>query len=157
MNRLFLSIGMVVATVLLSGSCNETNGDADQSSVSSSNVKIEHLTSEAFIQKVFDYKNEKSWKFKGNMPVIIDFYATWCGPCKMIAPILEDLNVQYKGKVQIYKVDVDKERELAGAFGIQSIPAILFIPMNEQPQMANGALPKESFEQYIREVLKVKK
>lgn len=117
---------------------------------------MEHLTKETFIEKVFDYENEKEWKFKGNKPAIIDFYADWCGPCKMVAPILEELSTEYEGKVDIYKIDTEAQRELAGTFGIQSIPSILFIPMDEQPQMSMGALPKEAFKQAIEEVLKVK-
>lgn len=113
------------------------------------------MTTTDFIDKVFDFKNESEWAFKGDRPAIIDFYADWCGPCKMVAPILEELSENYKDKIDIYKVDTDKEQELAGAFGIQSIPSILFIPMDEKPQMAAGALPKETLEQVIGEVLKV--
>lgn len=114
---------------------------------------IEHLTKETFIKKVFDYEQNKEWKFEGNLPCIIDFYADWCGPCKMVAPILEELATEYNGKINIYKIDTEAEQELAGAFGIRSIPSILFVPLGDQPQMAAGALPKDSFKQAIEEIL----
>jgi len=121
-------------------------------------VKImpEHLTLETFKEKVFDFENNEKWNYKGEIPAIIDFYADWCGPCKQVAPIMEELANEYNGKVIIYKVDTDAEQQLAGMFGIQSIPSILFIPVGEQPQMAMGALPKESFVKIIEDVLKVK-
>jgi thioredoxin 1 len=116
---------------------------------------MEHLTKQTFIEKVFDYENSKEWKFEGELPCIVDFYADWCGPCKMVAPILEDLAKQYAGKINIYKVDTEQEQELAAVFGIRSIPSILFIPMEGKPQMALGALPRESFVQAINSVLRV--
>jgi len=115
----------------------------------------EHLTTEAFKAKVFNWDENQEWKYEGELPAIVDFYADWCGPCKMVAPILEELSAEYDGKLNIYKVDTDKEQELAMAFGIQSIPSILFIPMGEKPQMAAGALPKEQLQQVIKDVLKV--
>lgn len=119
-------------------------------------AKPEHLTLETFKEKVFDFEANKEWKFKGEIPAIIDFYADWCGPCKRVAPIMEELAIEYDGKVKIYKIDTEVERELAGMFGIRSIPSILFIPVEGQPQMTTGALPKENFVQMIKEVLKVK-
>jgi thioredoxin 1 len=116
---------------------------------------MEHLTKETFMEKVFDYEKNREWKFEGELPCIIDFYADWCGPCKMVAPILQDLSKQYEGKVNFYKVDTEKEQELAAVFGIRSIPSILFVPKDEKPQMALGALPRESFVQAINDVLKV--
>lgn len=117
----------------------------------------ELLTKTSFLEKVFNYEENKEWNFKGNLPCIIDFYADWCGPCKMIAPLLEQLSEEYKGKINIYKIDTEKEQELAAAFGIRSIPSLLFCPINEPPQMANGALPKEEFERIIKDVLNVEK
>ena len=114
---------------------------------------MEHLTSESFKQKVFNYESDKEWKFMGERPCIIDFYADWCSPCKMVAPILEELSDEYKGKIDIFKVDTESERELAGVFGIQSIPSILFIPKTGQPQMSMGALPKGSFIELINDIL----
>jgi thioredoxin len=109
----------------------------------------EHLTKETFLEKVFDYENSKEWSFKGDLPAVIDFYADWCGPCKMVAPIIEELSQEYTGKVDFYKVDTEAEQELAAAFGIQSIPSLLFIPKEGQPQMAAGALPKQTLQQVI--------
>jgi thioredoxin 1 len=117
---------------------------------------MEHLTKETFKQKVFDFENNTDWKFTGELPCIIDFYADWCGPCKMVAPVMEELSVEFKGKVDIYKVDTEAEQELAGMFGIQSIPSILFCPKEGQPQMMMGALPKQTFIQAINEVLLTK-
>lgn len=118
---------------------------------------MEKLDKQAFVEKVFDYENEKEWKYRGQLPAIVDFYADWCGPCKMVAPILEKVAAEYAGKLQVYKVDTDKEQELAGAFGIQSIPSLLFIPASGQPQMARGAMDRAGFEKAIAEVLGVKK
>ena len=112
-------------------------------------MAAEHLTKQTFLEKVFDYENKKEWDFQGERPAIIDFYADWCGPCKMVAPIIEELAEEYKGQVDIYKIDTEAEQELAGVFGIRSIPSILFIPMDDQPQMAAGALPKATFKEVI--------
>ena len=114
---------------------------------------MEHLTKETFLKKVFDFEKNKEWKYEGELPCLIDFYADWCQPCKMVAPILEELSKEYEGKVNIYKVDTEAQQELSAAFGIRSIPSLLFCPMDEQPQMAQGALPKETMKQVIEEVL----
>ena len=116
---------------------------------------VTFLTAETFKAKVFNYEKNQEWKFEGELPCMIDFYADWCGPCKMVAPILDELSKEYDGKVDIYKVDTEVERELASVFGIQSIPSLLFVPKNGQPQMAQGALPKASFKKAIEEVLLV--
>ena len=118
-------------------------------------VKPEHLTLETFKEKVFNFETEKEWNFKGDIPAIIDFYADWCGPCKRIAPIMEELAIEYEGKVKIYKIDTEDQKQLAGIFGIRSIPSILFVPIGEQPQMSSGALPKTEFVRMIKEILKV--
>jgi thioredoxin 1 len=107
------------------------------------------LTTEEFKNQVFDYTTEKEWNYKGTLPAIIDFYADWCGPCKMVAPVLEELAKEYNGKVQIYKVDTEVEHELAAVFGIRSIPTFLFIPAEGQPMMQPGALPKNAFKEVI--------
>ena len=117
----------------------------------------ENLTRDTFLEKVFDYTKNKDWKFEGDKPAIIDFYADWCGPCKMIAPVLEQLSEEYEGKIDIYKIDTEKEQELSDAFGVRSIPTLLFCPVGEEPQMANGALPKPDLEKVIAQVLKVEK
>ncbi len=114
---------------------------------------MEALTNESFKTKVFDYENNKTWSFKGEKPAIIDFYADWCGPCKRLSPVLEELSQTYSEKIDVYKINVDTEAELASAFGVMSVPTILFIPKDSEPQMAQGALPKEVLEQAISEVL----
>ncbi len=114
------------------------------------------LTTEKFKELVFNYDTEQEWKYLGSLPAIIDFYADWCGPCKMVAPILEELSETYDGKLLIYKVDTEVELELAGAFGIQSIPTLLFIPANGQPMMQPGALPKNVLKDVIEQELLAK-
>jgi len=116
---------------------------------------METLTKESFLQKVFNYEQNKEWKFEGKLPCIIDFYADWCRPCKMVEPILKELAQEYQGKLNIYRIDTQAQQELASAFGIRSIPSILFVPLNDKPQMAVGALPKKTLEKAIKEVLKV--
>jgi thioredoxin 1 len=112
-----------------------------------------HLTTDDFKEKVFNYEANKEWKYEGTLPAIIDFYADWCQPCKMVAPVLEDLARVYAGQIMIYKVNTEEEHELASVFGIQSIPTILFIPKEGQPQAAMGALPKLTFEKAIKDIL----
>ena len=116
-------------------------------------MALEHLTQETFKSKVFNFEANSEWKFEGERPAVIDFYADWCGPCKMVAPVLEELSKEYEGKINIYKIDTEAEQELAAAFGIRSIPSLLFIPKEGQPQMAMGALPKESLKEVIENVL----
>lgn len=114
---------------------------------------MEHLTKETFLEKVFNFETNEEWKYEGKIPCLIDFYADWCGPCKMVAPILEELSKEYDGKINIYKVDTEAEQELAAAFGIRSIPSMLFCPMDGKPQMAAGALPKQALKDAINDVL----
>jgi len=109
----------------------------------------EHLTKESFMEKIFNYEESKEWSYKGDLPSVIDFYADWCGPCKMIAPVIEELSDEYKGRVNFYKIDTEAQQELAAMFGIQSIPSLLFIPKEGKPQMAAGALPKETLVEVI--------
>ena len=114
----------------------------------------ERLPKQSFLEKIFNYEENSEWKYEGELPAVIDFYADWCGPCKMIAPVIEDLSQEYDGKVNFYKIDTEAEQELAMAFGIQSIPSLLFIPKEGRPQMAAGALPKASLKEIIdRELL----
>lgn len=116
-------------------------------------MALEHLTKETFVEKVFNFEANKDWKFEGELPCIIDFYADWCGPCKMVAPVLEELSKEYNGKIDIYKVDTEAQQELSATFGIRSIPSMLFCPKEGQPQMAVGALPKDSLIKAIDDVL----
>jgi thioredoxin 1 len=118
---------------------------------------VEHLTKETFLNKVFNYEKNKDWKFEGTKPCIIDFYADWCAPCKMVSPVLEDLAKDFEGKLDVFKVNTEEEQELASAFGIRSIPSFLFVPAEGQPQMAMGALPKETFVKAFKDVLGVEK
>ena len=113
----------------------------------------EQLTKQGFADKVFDFEKNTEWKFAGETPCVVDFYADWCGPCKMVAPVLDELSKEYAGKVNFYKVNTDEEQELAGAFGIQSIPSLLFVPLSGKPQMAVGALPKAALKQVIEKDL----
>ncbi len=117
----------------------------------------ERIDTAQFKEKVFNYETEKDWKFAGDLPAIVDFYADWCGPCKMVSPVLDQLSKEYEGKLRVYKVNTDEEQELSAVFGIQSIPTILFVPMDGQPQAAQGALPKSALEKAIKDVLKVEK
>jgi len=118
-------------------------------------AKLEHLTEETFKAKVFNWEKNQDWKFEGELPCLIDFYADWCSPCKMVAPILEELQDEYQGKLTIFKVDTEAEQNLAAIFGIQSIPSLLFVPKDGQPQMAKGALPKENFKKAFKDILNV--
>ncbi len=111
------------------------------------------LTTQEFKEKIFDYTKETEWKYYGSKPAIVDFYADWCGPCRMVAPVLEQLSDEYEGKIDIYKVDTEAEQELAAAFGIQSIPSFLFIPLGESPSLEPGAFPKPAFKQIIEQYL----
>ena len=114
---------------------------------------VNYLTTEQFKAKVFDYTTEKVWKYKGDKPCVIDFYTTWCGPCRRLAPIMEELAIEYAGKVIFYKVDVEKEKDVAQAFGISSFPRILYVPMTDKPMMQIGLQPKENIQEIIDEHL----
>lgn len=132
----------------------ETKQETNITRTDNNMAKTIHLTRSDFLTKVANYEtNPEKWVYLGDKPCIIDFYADWCGPCKMVAPILEELAAEYEGEIYIYKVDTEAEQQLAADFGIRSIPSILFCPMGEAPQMAQGALPKDAFKQAIDEVL----
>lgn len=153
-------------TVLLTVSCTSTNGtkqstsndgDATEQNLKTNNnnmAKTINLTREQFLAKVANIEtNPQEWKYLGDKPAIIDFYADWCGPCKVVAPILEELAGEYADDIYIYKVDTEAEQQLSAEFGIRSIPSLLFVPMEGQPQMAQGALPKDALKEAINEVL----
>jgi thioredoxin len=144
----FLTLSVLIALFVFASSTSCNN-----STKGKSGSEIEHLTSASFKEKVFDYAAGSSWKYKGTEPCIIDFYASWCGPCKRIAPVLEDLSKEYKGKLKIYKVNVDEEKELAMSFGIQSIPTIFFCPVNDKPRVEYGALSRQDLTDIINSTL----
>lgn len=147
---LLFALGVVIV------SCNnkQTNKQSINPVEKENKMKPIELTKADFLSKVMDYEtNQEEWKYLGDKPAIVDFYADWCGPCKTIAPILEELAEEYKDEIYIYKINTEKEDELAAAFGIQSIPTLLFIPMEGQPQLARGAMPKSSFKEAIESVL----
>lgn len=148
---------LVIALLTLNTSCGAKNQQQESTTTEQTTSKkggTVHLTKAEFLEKVYNFeKNPTAWKFEGKRPAVVDFYATWCGPCKMVAPILEDLAKTYADKVDIYKVDVDKEPEIARAFGISSIPTMLFIPVEGDPQTAVGALPKADLQKNIESLL----
>jgi thioredoxin 1 len=165
MKRTFLVILTWVFLAFTTWACNNVNtGNTDNtknSGVTAGNevtdkgeVKPEYLTVETFKEKVWDYEeNPQKWVYEGKEPAIIDFYADWCRPCRMVAPILDELSKDYAGKVKIYKIDTQVERELAAVFQVQSIPAFLYIPLEGQPQMDRGFKDKAAFQRIISEVL----
>ncbi|HOT64164.1 MAG TPA: thioredoxin [Dysgonamonadaceae bacterium] len=163
MNLLVLTISAVLSITACSSKDQKQSSQQKTESLETENniqksdkkmAKPIHLTKAEFLQKVANYEaNPDKWVYLGDKPCIIDFYADWCGPCKMVAPILEELAQEYDGQIYIYKVDTEAEMELASDFGIRSIPTLLFCPMGEAPQMAQGALPKDAFKQAINEVL----
>mgnify|MGYP003418012795 CR=1 FL=1 len=114
---------------------------------------VVYITTEQFKARIFDYKNEKEWKYQGDKPCVIDFYTTWCGPCKRLAPIMEELSQKYCDQVRFYKADTERERELAYVFGINSIPQVLYIPVEGNPMLLKGLYPKENIEKIIEEFL----
>lgn len=132
----------------------DTNKENNNKSKEKNKMGTIEMNKVDFLTKIHDYEKDlQNWKYLGDKPALIDFYADWCGPCKQIAPILEELAAEYEGKIYIYKVNVDTEQELASVFGIRSIPSMLFIPMDGQPSMAAGAAPKTELKKNIDEIL----
>lgn len=154
-----LTCGLLISAISFGANAPETASAKEQETQQQTpktqkKMGTQHLTKAEFLKKVANYEaNPDSWQFLGDKPCIVDFYATWCGPCKMIAPILEELAAEYAGKIDIYKIDTDKEQDLAAAFGIRSIPTLLFCPVGEAPQLAQGAMGKADFKKAIEEVL----
>ena len=116
---------------------------------------MKNLTLQQFKENVFEYENERAWKFRGKTPTIIDFYADWCAPCRALTPILNELQEEYGNRIEILKVDTEAEPQLAGLFGIRSIPSLLFIPLEGEPSMASGFVPKEGLQKAIKDLLNV--
>ena len=146
----------ILSAVMVLVSCCRNSGGDNQQNTNNKEKKMQtiHLTKSEFLAKVADYETSPNeWKYLGDRPAVIDFYASWCGPCKMIAPILEELAAEYGDSIYIYKINTEEEQELAAAFGIQSIPTLLFVPMEGAPQMAQGAMPKNALKEAIDKVL----
>ncbi|MDD4362475.1 MAG: thioredoxin [Bacteroidales bacterium] len=145
---------LVLAALLPLLSCNAQTSKSSSTNNDNNKMEVIHLTKADFLAKVANYEtNPSEWKYLGDKPAIIDFYADWCGPCRAVAPVLEELAKEYKGQIYVYKIDTEKEQELAAVFNIRSIPSILFVPMEGKPQMAQGALPKKTFVEAINNVL----
>jgi thioredoxin len=146
----------ILSAVMVIVSCCRNSGGDNQQNTNNKEKKMQtiHLTKSEFLVKVADYETSPNeWKYLGDRPAVIDFYASWCGPCKMIAPILEELAAEYGDSIYIYKINTEEEQELAATFGIQSIPTLLFVPMEGAPQMAQGAMPKNALKEAIDKVL----
>lgn len=157
MHKFLLPILLLIVSTACSFGQNKKD-KANNNQNGNVSMKTIELTKEEFLSKVANYElSPNEWKYLGDKPALIDFYATWCGPCKAIAPVLEELAKEYGDSIYIYKINTEKEQELSSVFGIRSIPSLLFIPMGEQPQMAQGAMPKEALKKAIDEVLLNKK
>ncbi|WKC57648.1 thioredoxin [Borrelia sp. P9F1] len=113
------------------------------------------LTKQEFVDKVFDYESNKEWTFKGKRPAVIDFYADWCGPCKMLSPVYDELSREYGDRIDFYKVDTDKEQEVSMSLGVQSLPTIMFVPVEGEPKVSVGYLQKDAFEDTIKDFFKI--
>lgn len=152
-----LMLSLMIAVSLTSCQSKETEKNNEVKTIKEKTMGTIHLTKEEFLKKVVNYETSPNeWKYLGDKPCLIDFYADWCGPCKAVAPVLEELAREYDGQIYIYKIDTDKEQELAGVFGIRSIPSLLFVPMTGQPQMSMGAMPKNQLKEAIDKVLLAK-
>lgn len=150
--RLLLLV--LIAGISLTTYAQTNNSKTEEPAKTENKVKTIHLNKIDFLKKVANYEaNPSEWKYLGDKPALIDFYADWCGPCKAVAPVLEELAKEYDGEIYIYKIDTEAELELSALFGIRSIPSLLFIPMNGTPQMAQGALPKNALKEAIDKVL----
>lgn len=152
--RIIKNLVSVLAIIFVTTACagnKKTNG---QLATEEKNAEVIALNKADFLKKVYNYEaNPKEWKFEGTRPAIIDFYATWCGPCKMMSPILDEISKEYSGQIDVYKIDVDKEQELATTFGVRSIPTLLIVPMKENPQIQQGAMSKEDLKKIINDFL----
>ncbi|MFY9115696.1 MAG: thioredoxin [Bacteroidales bacterium] len=147
--KTILTFLAMLPALLVTAGCNEPSEESKENK-----IIVMELTKEEFIKRVYDYeKNPNEWKYAGDKPAIVDFHATWCAPCKMLAPVLEEIAKEYKDKIYVYKVDVDKQGELAAIFGVRSVPTLLWIPMDDRPSISQGALPKSQMESIVKSTL----
>lgn len=151
---MFLLCGLLAIFATTGRAANQGDKNDKQTTTKTTTMKTIHLTKADFLKKVVDYEtNPQEWKYLGDKPALIDFYASWCGPCKALAPVLEELAAEYGDQIYIYKIDTEAEQELAAVFGIRSIPTLLFVPMEGKPQMAQGAMPKAALKEAIDKTL----
>ncbi len=149
-------VSITLGLIFLLSNCNAGTAAKTTNNATSTAESVIVLTNAEFKKKVFNYEVNKEWKFEGDLPVIIDFYADWCGPCRQLSPRVEEIAKEYAGKIIVYKVNTDVEQELSQSLGIQSLPTLLFIPMKGKPQATMGAVPKETLVKAVQEVLLVK-
>lgn len=152
MKKVLVMVALVMVSVIVYA-FNDGESINQSKKEITTNGEVVVMNKEMFLKDVFDYENSKEWKYKGNKPAIIDLYADWCGPCRQVAPIMKELAKEYAGKIVIYKVNVDKQKELAALFNASSIPLFVFIPMNGDPQLFRGAADKATYKKAIDEFL----
>lgn len=151
MKKVLSLVALTLISTFTFAANNVSKANQNKNEVKSGEVIV--MNKEIFVNNIFDYENSKEWKYKGNKPAIIDLYADWCGPCRMTAPIMKSLAKEYDGKIIIYKVNVDKEKELAALFNATSIPLFVFIPMDGEPQLFRGAADKATYKKAIDQFL----
>lgn len=151
MKKVLSLVALTLISTFTFAANNVSKANQNKNEVKSGEVIV--MNKEMFVNDIFDYENSKEWKYKGNKPAIIDLYADWCGPCRMTAPIMKSLAKEYDGKIIIYKVNVDKEKELAALFNATSIPLFVFIPMDGEPQLFRGAADKATYKKAIDQFL----
>lgn len=153
----FVNFFIIFSFVLIANCQTNNNKQNSKNSQNEKNGEVVYLTNQTFKEKVYDYINNKEWKYKGSLPCIVDFYADWCGPCRRVSPILEQIAKEFAGQIIVYKINTDNEQVLSNNLGITSLPTILFVPANGKPQVLFGAYPKETILKVISDVLLAKK